>query len=73
MRMWDINTGVNRGAEVIPEIGFPTQGFFQAVKNRQKILDLFHMRTKCLSCAFEDIPNCYLLPAPGSDLLLAHV
>lgn len=60
MRMPDINTGVNWGVEVIPERGFPTQEFFQGVKNRQRILDLFHMRTNFASCAFEDIPNCLL-------------
>lgn len=73
MRMQDINTGVNWGAEVIPERGFPTQEFFQTVKNRQRILDLLHMRTNCLSCAFEGIPNCCLLPAQGSDLLVTPV
>lgn len=32
MRMQDINTGVNWGAEVILERVFPTQVFFQAAK-----------------------------------------
>lgn len=57
MRMQDINTGVNWGAEVILERGLPTQEFSQAVKNGQRILDLLHMRTNCVSWAFEDIPN----------------
>lgn len=73
LRMQDVNTGGDLGAEVVTEGGFPSHAFFQGHCCCQKLQEFgFYSPRKqlALDYAFEYVPNYSLLPASGFDSLL---